>query len=93
VESRVVLDAAASSFGEAMQMLERLVAPTKGAEPALNGVAFDSDNVKSLKRVIVANQLAISQLLKHLESGKRSSVVVALSHHSHLVSLQVRAAE
>merc|ERR1719247_173783 len=93
VESRVVLEAAQTSFSEAQQLLDKMATPTKGAEPALNGVAFDSDSVKSLKRVIVANQLAISQLLKHLESGKRSSVVVALSHHSHLVSLQVRAAE
>jgi len=91
VESRVVLEAAQTSFGEATQLLDRIVAPSK-AEQANHGSSFD-ESVKSMRRIVVANQLAITQLLQRLISGKRSKVEASLQHHPHFVSLRVQAVD
>jgi len=99
-ESRVVLDAAQASFTEAGQLLERAGgAAAKDAQqhqhqgpptPATEGARA------ALKRVVVANQLAVTQLLRIVEAGHvaegRSRVVAAATHHPHLVSLQVQPA-
>lgn len=83
-----MLDAAQSSFAEATQVLERM-----GAAKERDGV--DSkvvESTKAVKRVVVANQLAVTQLQRQLDGGKNGKVSVGLTHHPHLVSVQVRAA-
>lgn len=74
VESRLVLEAAQASFTEASQALDRMVASKD------NAVC-----VSKLKRVVVANQLAITVLLR----GKACKVSVSSAHHPHFVSVQV----
>jgi len=85
VDSRVVLEAAQSSFADAAQQLERL-----GSLRERDSTCESSqDRGKALKRVVVANQLAITQLLQSLVSDKKVKVAVSTAHHPHLVSVQV----
>uniref|UniRef100_A0A7S1ALC8 N-alpha-acetyltransferase 35, NatC auxiliary subunit n=1 Tax=Noctiluca scintillans TaxID=2966 RepID=A0A7S1ALC8_NOCSC len=85
VKNRVVLEAAQSSFSEANQALEKIAA-VKGSTAADD---VSPESIKALKRVIVANQLAASQLHQRLLGGTTSSLTVATTHHKHLVSVQV----
>lgn len=87
VESRVVLEAAQGSFSDASQLLDKVSACKERADAAV------LDSAKALKRVVVANQLAITQLMKHLlgGSGNQPRVVAALAHHPHFVSVQIQA--
>lgn len=91
LESRIVLDAAQASFTEAGQLLEK-VGTARDHDPARDP-AFEG--AKALKRVVVANQLAVTQLLRIVEAGqitkKRSKIVASTTHHPHLVSVQVQA--
>merc|ERR1712129_484190 len=86
VESRVVLDAAQSSFAEATQLLEKIgIKEREALDPKV------VDAAKAVKRVLVANQLAVTMLLRCEERGKTSGkVVLALTHHPHLVSVQFK---
>jgi len=91
LETRSVLTASQTSFSEAGKLLDRIAAMAKEGGTA----DVYSDAVKSIKRVIVANQLAASQLLKSLDVGEDlgscKKVLVERVHHAHLVSLQVLA--
>ncbi|CAJ1408029.1 unnamed protein product [Effrenium voratum] len=82
-ERKQVLTAAQSSFAEAAQLLEKAHALKEdlGEQP------------KSLKRVVVANQLGITQLLRCTENGMQElsgkKVTAETSHHTDFVSIQV----
>jgi len=102
-ESRSVLEAAQVSFAEASQWLEKVAAAMNGAPPAKDAkdpVAkadkelcrdVSQESLKSLKKVVVANQLAITQLFQRLGSeGKRATITVAPIHHPHFVTVQVK---
>jgi len=95
LESRVVLDAAQQSFTEAAQLLDRLVA-AKPQEDRVDGKDGSLESAKALRRVVVANQLAVTCLIRSIEAGKilkrTSQVVATAAHHPHLMSLQVTAA-
>lgn len=92
VDCRVVLDAAQASFTEAAQVLERM-----GAAKERDGVDSKAmASARTMKRVVVANQLAVTQLLRIVDAmpGDKqcSKVVATTAHHPHLVSVQVQAA-
>jgi len=87
VESSVVLEAAKSSFGDAQQLLDKVAVALKDRDTCVDSTGEDS---KALKRVVVANQLAITQLIKRLGNGTLCPVVCSLSHHPHFVSIQVQ---
>lgn len=97
LEGRVVLDAAQTSFTEASQLLEKVSAvrdrPNEERDPARD----TSEGAKALRRVVVANQLAVTRLSRAIEAGqilkKTAQVVAAPTHHQHLVSVQVLAVE
>eukprot|EP00933_Yihiella_yeosuensis_P037955 TRINITY_DN31943_c0_g1_i1.p1 TRINITY_DN31943_c0_g1~~TRINITY_DN31943_c0_g1_i1.p1 ORF type:complete len:761 (+),score=158.82 TRINITY_DN31943_c0_g1_i1:126-2408(+) len=100
VDGRAVLKASQSSFQEATVLLDRMTAVSKDGDSGKAvvgpgpGTESPAEAGKSLKRVLVANQLAAMQLLKALEEGKDMSekkVSVENSHHPSLVSLQVPA--
>lgn len=91
-DSLIVLEAAQASFGEAAQFLEKFSTALKdpsvqSASEAQDGVT--ADNSKALKRVIVANQLAITLLLQGLKGGKEMTVVADATHHPNLLSIKV----
>jgi len=83
-----VLDAAAASLGEGAQLLDRVAAARGDAEqlqPLL-------EEAKAMKRVVVANQLAVTRLSRLLENGPLEAqvrVVASLTHHRHLASVTV----
>jgi hypothetical protein len=83
VESSVVLDAAKSSFVDAQQLLDKASGMLKETADPI------AEEAKALKRVVVANQLAITQLTKRLGNGTLCPIACSLSHHPHLVSIQV----
>ena len=84
-ERRSVLSAAQSSFHEASQLLEKVQAALKE-----DGAERGDDLPKALRRVVVANQLGITQLnrLEHSELSSKKVVAEAV-HHPHFVSIQV----
>lgn len=90
VESRSVLTASQGSFSEAAQMLEVISSKAKESSTASEASA---DMAKALKRVIVSNQLAVTQLLRIVDAGqepqKHKKILVETAHHPNLVSLQV----
>jgi len=87
-QDKVVLDAAAASLGEGAQLLDRVAAARGDAEqlqPLL-------EEAKAMKRVVVANQLAVTRLSRLLENGPLEAqvrVVASLTHHRHLASVTV----
>mmetsp|Transcript_36984 Transcript_36984/g.81224 ORF Transcript_36984/g.81224 Transcript_36984/m.81224 type:complete len:730 (-) Transcript_36984:61-2250(-) len=86
VENRAVLEAAQISFSESAQLLEKLnAAREKDAVPP----DVSLDDAKALKRVVVANQLAIAKLLQSFALPQQPKVTAATTHHPHLVSVQV----
>lgn len=87
VESMVVLDAAKSSFAESQQLLDKVATALKERENSVDSIG---EEAKALKRVVVANQLAITQLMKRLSNGTLCPVVCSLAHHPHFVSIQVQ---
>mmetsp|Transcript_23748 Transcript_23748/g.66039 ORF Transcript_23748/g.66039 Transcript_23748/m.66039 type:complete len:720 (+) Transcript_23748:55-2214(+) len=89
-DSRFVLEAAQSSFAEASQLLEKFTAVFAKEK---DGVAQDNSlngSAKGLRRVVVANQLAITQLMQGLSNGKEFKISTAATHHPHLLSVQVQ---
>jgi len=96
MESRIVLDAAQASFTDAAQLLERVATGARD-RPSEEQSSSVLDNAKALRRVVVANQLAVTRLSRSIEAGqilkKTSRVVAATTHHPHLVSVQVLAVE
>lgn len=84
-EGLIVLEAAQSSFAESAQILER-IGSAKDKDAATDTIL---DGAKALRRVVVANQLAITQLLKSPPVEKGLKVTVANSHHPHFISVQI----
>ncbi|OLP85504.1 N-alpha-acetyltransferase 35, NatC auxiliary subunit [Symbiodinium microadriaticum] len=86
-ERRSVLQASQNSFLEATQLLDRVQPALKEESAECAGLA------QSLRRVVVANQLGVTQLLRCLDSGAeelaRKRVTAELVHHKQFVSLQV----
>eukprot|EP00442_Polarella_glacialis_P025637 CAMPEP_0115051504 /NCGR_PEP_ID=MMETSP0227-20121206/2383_1 /TAXON_ID=89957 /ORGANISM="Polarella glacialis, Strain CCMP 1383" /LENGTH=767 /DNA_ID=CAMNT_0002435491 /DNA_START=76 /DNA_END=2379 /DNA_ORIENTATION=+ len=91
VEGRSVLAAAQTSFLEAAQLLERVGAASKDGESRCDRRL--PDDAKSLKKVVVANLLVVTQLLRSWDDGEelrgKKQVNVETLHHPSLVSLQV----
>mmetsp|Transcript_174937 Transcript_174937/g.555409 ORF Transcript_174937/g.555409 Transcript_174937/m.555409 type:complete len:654 (+) Transcript_174937:283-2244(+) len=95
-EAPIVLEAAQASLTEANQVLDKLIS---GKDLPDNAKVLDSkllESAKGLKRVVVANQLAVMQLMRAAEANDfdkmEGKVHAATTHHPHLVSLQVRKA-
>eukprot|EP00930_Biecheleria_cincta_P038070 TRINITY_DN26155_c0_g1_i1.p1 TRINITY_DN26155_c0_g1~~TRINITY_DN26155_c0_g1_i1.p1 ORF type:complete len:739 (+),score=193.05 TRINITY_DN26155_c0_g1_i1:305-2218(+) len=90
VESRSVLAASQGSLLEASQLLESISTRAKDGSTASDACG---DMAKALKRVVVANQLAATQLLRIVDSGQdpqeQKKVLVEAAHHPNFVSLQV----
>jgi len=98
MEGRVVLDAAQASFTEASQLLEKVSAlRDRPAEDCEHSRAASLEGAKALRRVVVANQLAVTCLSRAIEAGqilkKSMRVEASPAHHPHLVSVQVAAKE
>jgi len=94
LESRVVLDAAHSSFAEAGQLLEKVSSVRERSQEDRDSASdLCFADAKDLKRVVVANQLAVMKLTRALEAGqilkKTFRVSASPSHHPYLMSLQV----
>eukprot|EP00438_Fugacium_kawagutii_P035417 Skav202007 [mRNA] locus=scaffold1829:53565:54731:- [translate_table: standard] len=89
-ERRSVLSAAQSSFHEASQLLDRSSLLLKeNAENGEEGKRGEkTGELPALRRVVVANQLGITQLLR-LEHPERHKVVAETLHHPHFISIQV----
>lgn len=87
-QDKVVLDAAAASLGEGAQLLDR-VAAARGDAEQLQPLLEES---RAMKRMVVANQLAVTKLSQLLEKGPLEAqvrVVASLTHHRHLASVKV----
>lgn len=88
IEGRSVLTAAKNSFAEALTLLGKFASVAKDSETS----SKTTNETKALKRVIVANQLAVTQLLRVLDAGEdlsKHKVVVEHLHHPNFASLQV----
>ncbi|CAE7438218.1 NAA35, partial [Symbiodinium sp. CCMP2456] len=83
-ERRSVLQASQNSFLEATQLLDRVQPALKEESAECAGLA------QSLRRVVVANQLGVTQLLRCLDSGAEElahkRVTAELVHHKQFVS-------
>ena len=89
-DSRVVLEAAQSSFCEANQFLEKLgSAVAKEPIGDSNLVGLSQDSVKGMKKMIVANQLAIKQLEGALNRSQTVKVTTSAAYHPYLLAVQV----
>jgi len=89
-DGRIVLEAAASSFTDASQLLEKFgstFAKESGGTSNLAGLSDDSG--KLIKKVIVANQLAITQLERAMKGNKKVKVTTSTAYHPHLLAVQV----
>merc|ERR1711874_765046 len=75
LESRVVLDAAQSSFTEAAQLLEK-VSAARGRHPESDSCFED---VAALKEVVEDNQAAIRQFLRSVGTGVALKKVAKVS--------------
>lgn len=89
LERRVVLDAAQASFAETAQLIEKISSSKTGEDAD----ARILEEAKAIKRVVVANQLAVTQLTRMVETGGSRKVVATTVHHPCLVSVQVQAAK
>eukprot|EP00929_Paragymnodinium_shiwhaense_P015375 TRINITY_DN123459_c0_g1_i1.p1 TRINITY_DN123459_c0_g1~~TRINITY_DN123459_c0_g1_i1.p1 ORF type:complete len:756 (-),score=218.86 TRINITY_DN123459_c0_g1_i1:282-2549(-) len=97
-DSRIVLEQSQASFLEAGSLIDKYTNawgkdkehPDVLAAAAREGLTPDSG--KAVKRVVVANQLALMQLLKGIDGGKSLKVTASTAHHPFLVSVQVQAA-
>eukprot|EP00928_Gymnodinium_smaydae_P055242 TRINITY_DN38837_c1_g1_i1.p1 TRINITY_DN38837_c1_g1~~TRINITY_DN38837_c1_g1_i1.p1 ORF type:complete len:800 (+),score=207.56 TRINITY_DN38837_c1_g1_i1:75-2402(+) len=92
-DNRIVLEAAQSSFQEASHFLDKfnaaLARDPNGAEVAAReGITAESG--RTLKRVIVANQLAIKVFTQALDGKKQAKATAAITHHPFLLSLQAQ---
>jgi hypothetical protein len=89
-DSRIVLEAAQSSFAEASQLLDKF-SNSIGKEPtgALSLAGICADSGKGIKKVIVANQLAITQLDRALKNNQKMKVATSTTYHPHLLTVQV----
>lgn len=87
LESRVVLDAAQASFTEAALLLDRAAAKEKEGKDEADSLP-QLEDAKKLRRVLVANQLAATQLLK-ASVDTPAKVVTTLAYHPSLVTVQV----
>mmetsp|Transcript_23644 Transcript_23644/g.67858 ORF Transcript_23644/g.67858 Transcript_23644/m.67858 type:complete len:757 (-) Transcript_23644:64-2334(-) len=83
VEGRAVLDAAKASLTDAAALLER-ISSSKVQEDEAGRI---SEETTALKRVVVANQLAVAELSRMLDSGKMQKVVATTSDHPYLVTV------
>ena len=87
-EKRSVLSAAQASFHEASQLLERFNGGLKDRDS--EKASSDYDLPKALRRVAVANQLGITQLLRlETEELSRKKVITETLHHPDFISIQV----
>jgi len=86
-ERRSVLSAAQNSFAEAAQHLDKFQTALKEGGEGTAGVVFP----QALRRVVVANQLGVTQLLRCLDSEElgRKKVVAENLHHKQFVSIQL----
>eukprot|EP00747_Dinoflagellata_sp_TGD_P107048 gnl/TRDRNA2_/TRDRNA2_170005_c0_seq1.p1 gnl/TRDRNA2_/TRDRNA2_170005_c0~~gnl/TRDRNA2_/TRDRNA2_170005_c0_seq1.p1 ORF type:complete len:816 (+),score=223.31 gnl/TRDRNA2_/TRDRNA2_170005_c0_seq1:322-2448(+) len=92
IEARSVLEAAQASFQEAAHLVDRL--PGSGgsakAVPSDGWGPDEMDDAKSLRKCIVSNQLAITQLFQGMKGGEKPpKVAIGLEHHRHLATVQV----
>lgn len=89
IESRGLLAAAQESFTEATQLLDKCLERLK--DKSVSSIVEEHEP-NTLKRVIVANQLAIRQLQQDLDRGENDPVKVKVvnSHHPYFVSIQVQ---
>lgn len=85
-QASFVLEAAQQSFNDASQILEKLTG-SKELD------AKTADSAKAIKRVLVANGLALTQLRAFEQGGKSMDqapkVTAAPTHHPYLVSVKV----
>jgi len=91
---RVVLDAAQASFADSATLLERLGA-ARHPDDSQHWPYQESpqDTAKALKRVVVANQLAVTKLMRALDSAEKGLQVEASpTHHPYLMSIRVTTA-
>jgi len=91
---RVVLDAAQASFADSAALLERLGA-ARNSDDSQHWPYQESpqDTAKALKRVVVANQLAVTKLMRALDSAEKGLQVEASpTHHPYLMSIRVTTA-
>jgi len=87
-DSRVVLEAAQQSFQEAKQHLDKFGSTFSKDGGVQDGITADS--AKGVQRVVVANQLAITQLTQGLNTNKQMKVTADATHHPHLLSIKVQ---
>eukprot|EP00927_Polykrikos_kofoidii_P008762 TRINITY_DN13658_c1_g1_i1.p1 TRINITY_DN13658_c1_g1~~TRINITY_DN13658_c1_g1_i1.p1 ORF type:complete len:762 (+),score=131.24 TRINITY_DN13658_c1_g1_i1:52-2286(+) len=88
-EGRLVLDAAQASFTEAGNLIERCLGSFGKDSSAVSQDGVSVESIKSLRKVVIANQLAVTKLTQGLSANKQMKVSAVPSHHPHLVSAQV----
>ena len=60
----------------------------------LSGLAgISAESGKGVKKVIVANQIAITQLERALNANKQCKIITSTAYHPHLLAVKVSAAE
>jgi len=85
LESKVVLEAALDSLKRTVEVIDKVSSAKEGAD------AGCLEEAKALRRVVVANQLAIKLLQEALLGASRKSVKITAApvHHPYLISVQV----